>query len=43
MAVPPYPAQNGSIVTDAGQPRIPIKAMAGVSPAYPAKRRWRGL
>ena len=33
----PYPAQNGSNVTDAGQPLILVKAMAGASPAYPAK------
>ena len=32
-----HPAQNGSNVTDAGQSRIPVKAMAGVAPTYPAK------
>jgi hypothetical protein len=34
---PPCPAQNGSNLTDAGQPRLPVKAMAGASPAYPAE------
>ena len=32
-----HPAQNGSNITDAGQSRIPVKAMAGVAPTYPAK------
>ena len=32
-----HPAQNGSNIADAGQSRIPVKAMAGVTPTYPAK------
>ena len=32
-----HPAQNGSNIADADQSRIPVKAMAGVAPTYPAK------